>query len=259
MISTVLLFAVAGLAAGFLAGLLGIGGGLVVVPLLYFWFSGDPVAAPYAMHLALGSSLAFIVINSGMAALTHARLDGIRWAEVRLLAPGLAIGSLAGAALADLLPTNVLAGYFGIFLLLMAALMVFRIPRDFQGTPSRHSAWIGIPMGTLAALAGVGGGVMVVPWLFSRGYRAAHVVATSSVCTVVVAAVGVGGYLLFADPVPLPGVIGYVHWQAVLGISITALLAAQFGARLAHRVDQRLLRRGFAVLLVIVGVRLLVN
>lgn len=259
MTSTLLLFAVAGLAAGFLAGLLGIGGGLIVVPLLYFWFSGDPVAAPYAMHLALGSSLAFIVINSGTAAWTHARLDGVRWAEARRLAPGLAIGSLTGAALADSLPTAVLAKFFGVFLLAMAALLVFRRSRALPGGRSWHSAVIGIPMGTLAALAGVGGGVMVVPWLFSRGYRAGEVIATSSICTVVVAATGVAGYLLFAEPVPLPGVIGYVHWQAVLGISVTAFFTAQLGARLAHRVDQRLLRRGFAGLMVVVGVRLLMG
>ncbi|HEX7031294.1 MAG TPA: sulfite exporter TauE/SafE family protein [Gammaproteobacteria bacterium] len=259
MIATILMFAAAGLAAGFLAGLLGIGGGLVVVPLLYFWFSNDPVAAPYAMHLALGSSLAFIVLNSGIAAWSHAKLDGVRWAEARLLAPGLALGSLAGAALADGLPGDVLVRYFGGFLLVMAALMAFRAPRPAPAGRSRHSAWIGIPIGVVAALAGVGGGVMVVPWLFSRGYRAAEVVATSSVCTVVVALVGVAGYLLFADPVPLPGVIGYVHWQAVLGISVTALFAAQFGVRLAHRVDQRLLRRAFAVLLVVVGLRLVMG
>ncbi|HEX6928805.1 MAG TPA: sulfite exporter TauE/SafE family protein [Gammaproteobacteria bacterium] len=257
MIETVLLFAAAGLAAGFLAGLLGIGGGLVVVPLLYFHFSADPVAAPYAMHLALGSSLAFIVINSGAAAWTHMKLDGVHWREVRLLAPGLAIGSIAGAALADQLPTPVLARFFGVFMLAMAALMFFRTPRNFHPGNHWHSAIIGLPVGIVAALAGVGGGVMVVPWLFSRGYRAAHVIATTSVCTVVVALVGTLGYTLFAEPVPLPGAFGYVHWPAVFGIAVTAFFMAQVGARLAHRVDQKMLRKGFAALLVVVGLRLL--
>lgn len=257
MISTLLLFALAGLVAGFLAGLLGIGGGLVVVPLLFFWFSHDPLAAPYAMHLALGSSLAFIVINSGVAAWTHMKLDGVRWHEVRLLAPGLAIGSIVGAALADFLPTEALARFFGIFMIAMAALMFFRKPRETQGGHHWYSGVIGVPMGIVASLAGVGGGVMVVPWLFSRGYRAAHVIATTSVCTIVVAIVGTLGYTVFADPVPLPGVIGYVHWHAVLGIAVTAFFTAQIGARLAHRVDQQMLRKGFAGLLVIVGLRLL--
>lgn len=259
MISTLLLFAFAGLVAGFLAGLLGIGGGLVVVPLLYFWFSADPLAAPYAMHLALGSSLAFIVINSGVAAWTHMKLDGVRWPEVRLLAPGLAAGSVVGAALADLLPTGALARFFGVFMIAMAALMFFRKPRDFHGGNRWYSGVIGVPMGVVAALAGVGGGVMVVPWLFSRGYRAAQVVATTSVCTIVVAVIGTLGYTVFADPVPLPGVIGYVHWHAVLGIAATAFFTAQIGARLAHRLDQQMLRKGFAALLVLVGLRLLFN
>lgn len=257
MLTTLALFALAGLAAGLLAGLLGIGGGLVVVPVLYFHFGGDPVTAPYAMHLALGSSLAFIVINSGVAAWTHAKLDGVRWHEVALLAPGLSAGALAGAAIADYLPTVVLAKFFGSFLLVMAALMTFRRAGEFRAPRNWMSAVIGGPMGVVASLAGVGGGVMVVPWLLARGHRAVHAVATSSVCTVIVAALGAAGYAAFADPLPLEGVTGYVHWYAVFGIAVTALVSAQLGARLAHRVDQKLLRRGFALLLVVVGARLL--
>lgn len=256
---TIAMFALTGAVAGLLAGLLGIGGGLVVVPVLYFHFSADPVTAPYAMHLALGSSLAFIVINSGIAAWTHARLDGVRWREVSWLAPGLALGGLAGAALADMLSTEALARFFGGFLLAMAVWMVFRSAAAGRTAPQWLSAVIGLPMGTVAALAGVGGGVMVVPWLLARGHAAAHAVSTSSICTVVVAAVGVSGYILFGEPVPVDSVIGYVHAQAVLGIAITALLTAQVGARLAHRVDQKLLRRVFAGLLVVVGARLLLQ
>lgn len=254
---TLVLFALAGLAAGFLAGLLGIGGGIIVVPLLYFHFSADPVTAPYAMHLALGSSLAFIVINSGAAMWTHMKLDGVRWQEVQRLAPGLALGSVIGAALAGVLPSGALARFFGVFLLAMAALMLFRKPREAPAAGKRYDRIIGIPMGIIAALAGVGGGVMVAPWLFQRGHRPAQVIATTSVCTVTVALIGAVGYMLFAEDIPLDGVIGYVHWQAVLGIAVTAFFTAQMGARLAHRVNQQLLRRGFAALLVIMGLRLL--
>lgn len=257
LLTTLLLFACAGLAAGFLAGLLGIGGGLVVVPLLYFYFSGNPAVAPHAMHLALGSSLAFIVINSGFASWMHMRLDGVRWQEVRRLGPGLAIGSLAGAALAGTLPTEFLARFFGVFLLVMAVLIISQRASEIRRPPQWLSIVIGAPMGLLASLAGVGGGVMAVPWLLARGHRAAHAVATSSVCTVLVAALGAIGYIIFADEVALAGATGYVYWPAVLGIAFTALLAAQFGARLAHHVDHRLLRRIFALLLVVVGLRLL--
>lgn len=255
--TVILMFAFTGLVAGLLAGLLGIGGGLVVVPMLYFHFSANPVTAPHAMHLALGSSLAFIVINSGIAAWTHARLDGVRWREFRLLAPGLAAGGLAGAALADNLSTVALARFFGSFLLAMSAWMLFRPAGTRRDVPESLSYVIGLPMGTLAALAGVGGGVMVVPWLLARGHSAAHAVSTSSVCTVVVAAIGAAGYIFLAESLQLDGVTGYVHWYAVLGVAVTALLTAQIGARLAHRIDQRLLRRIFALLLAVVGARLL--
>lgn len=259
LLTTLLLFACAGLAAGFLAGLLGIGGGLIVVPMLYFYFSSDPALAPQAMHLALGSSLAFIVINSGFAAWTHTRLDGVRWSEVRRLGPGLAIGSLSGAALANVLPSGFLARFFGLFLLVMAVLIISQRAGEIRRPPQWLSAVIGAPMGLLASLAGVGGGVMAVPWLLARGHRAVHAVATSSVCTVLVAALGASGYILFADDVRMPGATGYVYWPAVIGIAVTALLTARFGARLAHRVDQKLLRRLFALLLVVVGLRLLIT
>lgn len=257
---TVLLFISAGLLAGFLAGLLGIGGGLVVVPVLFFYFSGYAELAPYAMHLALGSSLAFIVLNSSAAAWVHYRLDGVQWPEARDLSPGLVAGGLIGAAIADALSTAVLARAFGIFLLAMAALILFGSRLQFPGGGRRwHSAAAGVPIGGVAALVGVGGGVMIVPWLLSRGYRAAQAVATSSICTIVVAVVGAVGYMLFADAVPLPYTTGYVHWPAVLGIAVTAFLTARLGARLAHRVDQRVLRKVFALLLVIVAVRLLIQ
>lgn len=257
MLMTILLFAAAGLVAGFLAGLLGIGGGLVVVPLLFFYFSGHPDVASQSMHLALGSSLAFIVINSSFAAWAHMRLDGVRWDEVRRLAPGLAIGSLAGAAIADALPTEFLARFFGIFLLVMAVLMVVGRSSEARRPPQWLSTIIGAPMGMLAVLAGVGGGIMVVPWMLARGHRAVYAVATSSVCTVLVAALGAVGYVVFAEDVALPGSTGYIYWPAVLGIAFTALLTARWGARLAHRADQKLLRRLFALLLVVIGLRLL--
>ncbi len=257
---TVIIFLLAGVIAGFLAGLLGIGGGLVVVPVLYFVFSNDPVTAGEAMHLALGSSLAFIVLNSGSAAWAHFRLDGVRWEEVAWLAPGLSVGGLLGAFVAGMLPTEALRLWFGVFLLAMATwIFLQRRPALESRVPRAVSAVAGIPIGTLASLAGVGGGVMVVPWLLMRGFRPAHAVATSSFCTVVVAFVGTIGYAVFANDVGLAWTTGYVYWPAVLGIAISALMFAPLGAKAAHRVNQRLLRRGFSLLLVIVGIRLMVG
>jgi hypothetical protein len=251
----------AGLAAGLLAGLLGIGGGLLVVPVLFFVLSQDSVHAAYAMHVALGSSLAFIVINSGMATLTHQRLGGVRWREVRWLAPGLIVGGLLGAAIADQLPTAWLQRWFGGFLIVMAAyLFIQRIP-DLPNRMARSwkSALAGLPIGLVASLAGVGGGVMLVPWLLTRGFRTADAVGTSSACTVLVALVGTIGYAVISDPVPLDGATGYVYWPAVAAFAVTALVTAPFGARLAHRVNQRSLRRGFALLVLLVGVKLLLG
>ena len=253
-------FLLAGLLAGFLAGLLGIGGGLIVVPLLYFIFSADAQAAAHAMHLALGSSLAFIVLNSGSAAIAHARLGAVRWVEVRWLAPGLLAGSLGGAWLADQVSTDGLRIWFACFLLAMSIyLFLQRLPEFERSWPRAISLLVGLPIGGLASLAGVGGGVMVVPWLMARGIKPAHAVATSSVCTVLVAMLGAIGYILFAPSLPLSGTSGYVYWPAVLTIAATSMLLAPVGARAAHRVNQEKLKKGFALLLLLIGLRLLLD
>lgn len=253
-----LIFLLAGLFAGFLAGLLGIGGGLVVVPVIFLVLMQDPAHAEYAMHVALGSSLAFIVINSGAAAWVHYRMGGLRWQEFYWLAPGLVLGSLLGAQLADGLSTAILQRWFGGFLIAMAIYLFLqrRPPMPKTGRPWA-SVIAGLPIGTIASLAGVGGGVMVVPWLLARGHRAAVAVATSSACTVVVALVGALGYVLFASRQPLPWSTGYIYWPAVLAFAATAVLMAPLGARAAHRINQKKLRRGFALLVLVVGIRLL--
>lgn len=245
------------MAAGFLAGLLGIGGGLIVVPVIFFVLSQDPAQVDFAMHVALGSSLAFIVLNSGIAAFMHWRLGGLRWREVAWLAPGLLLGSLLGAKLADGLSTLMLQRWFGGFLVVMAVYLFLqrRPPLPKSGKPWA-SAIAGLPIGGVAALAGVGGGVMVVPWLLARGHKASVAVATSSACTVIVALVGTLGYILFASHTPLPYSTGYIYWPAVLAFGATAIFMAPLGARAAHRIDQAKLRRGFALLVGLVGIRL---
>lgn len=260
MLEYLLLFIAFGIIAGFLAGLLGIGGGLVIVPVLFYILSQDAQHAGYAMHVALGSSLAFIVFNSGTAAIAHARLGGLRWRELGWLAPGLVLGAMAGSALADELSSQLLQRWFGGFLLLMAAyLFIQRQPP----LPDTRREWIsifaGLPIGTVASLAGVGGGVMVVPWLIARGYKPAVAVATSSASTVVVALVGAGGYALFASRTPLPWSTGYIYWPAVLAFAATSVFTAPLGAKLAHRIDQARLKRGFALLLALVGLKLLLD
>lgn len=260
MLTNLVIFATAGILAGFLAGLLGIGGGLIVVPVIFFVLSLDPATAGFAMHVALGSSLAFIVINSGMAAFMHWRLGGMRWRELAWLAPGLVAGSLAGARLAEEFSTDILRRWFGGFLLFMAIYLFVqrRLPLPESDRPW-SSTVAGLPIGVIASLAGVGGGVMVVPWLLARGHHAAVAVATSSACTVVVALIGAAGFMVFASESPLPYSTGYVYWPAVAAFAVTAVFTAPLGARTAHRIDQSKLRRGFALLVLVVGIELLLG
>lgn len=254
----IVIFAMTGLVAGFLAGLLGIGGGLIMVPILYYVFSAQPDTAPHAMHLALASSLAFIVLNSGAAAWMHHRLGGVRWREVLLIAPGLAFGGLAGAALAGQLGSDILRGWFASFLIVMALyLLLHRARVEAKRIPEMFSAIIGLPIGMVAALAGVGGGVMVVPWMIFRGHATAIAIAISSICTVLVALLGAIGYMWFANAPEFAHATGYVYWPAVFATAITSMLVAPYGAKVAHRVDQQSLKKGFAILILLVGVKLL--
>ncbi|MBA3562696.1 MAG: sulfite exporter TauE/SafE family protein [Gammaproteobacteria bacterium] len=256
-----LAFPLVGVVAGVLAGLFGIGGGIVVVPVLYFFFAQIGIDIDYRMHLAIGSSLAIIVFTSVSSVISHHRRGAVIWHAVYLLGPGIVIGGLAGAALAHAMSFAALRTAFGLLVVLIALYIVlgYRPPaqRALPGFAGSTAAGVGI--GVVASLAGIGGGVMTNPFLLWCGVAMRNAVATAAACTFPVAVAGALGFMMtgWRATAEVDGTTGYVFWPAVAGIAAGSMLAAPLGARIAHSVPVQGLRRAFALLLVLVGIRML--
>lgn len=258
---TLLIFALTGIAAGLLAGLFGVGGGLIMVPALAFVLPLQGVGPEVVMQVAIGTSLAVISATSVSSMLAHHRREGVLWPVFLKLAPGLAAGAVAGAFVAHALPGLVLQRIVGVGAILVAIQMFLdRKPvsnRALPGTAGLFSA--GGVIGALSALIGIGGGSLTVPFLSWRGVPIQQAVGTSAACGVPIAWAGAAGFIAAGWSVAgRPEFsLGYVALPAFAAIAVTSVLAAPVGARLAHRLPPLVLKRAFAGLLVVIGVLLL--
>lgn len=251
----------AGLVAGFLAGLLGVGGGLIFVPALLAILAAQGVPADLAMHAAVGSSLAAIVLASASSIRAHAQRGSVEWPVWRALLPGLVIGALLGAAVAAALSGDALRRVFGVFLFAVAFQMAGFIRTSPQrALPGRVGlAAAGTGVGLVAALVGIGGGVLTAPFLVWCNRPMIKAVGTAAAAGMPIAIAGAAGFAVAGiGSIGLPpGSTGFVVWPAALTLGAIAMLTAPLGVRAAHRVPALALRRVFAVALVAVGVRLL--
>lgn len=260
---TLALYLGLGAAAGFLAGLFGIGGGMLIVPVLVYSFALQDIPAAVAMHLALGTSLATIIVTAGSSVLAHHRHRAVRWPLVARLAPGVAAGAVLGAVVADFIPGLTLQRAFGVAELALAAYMLggraARAHRELPGSGALTSVGLGI--GALSALAGIGGGSLTVPFLSWCNVPMRYAVGVAAACGLPIAAAGAGAYAWvgWGNPALPEWSTGYVYWPAFIGISLATLLCAPLGARLAHRLPEHLSRRLFALLLAGLGLAMLIG
>lgn len=256
-----LIFPVLGVAAGLIAGLLGLGGGIVVVPVLIFTFALLGIPADVATHMAVGTSLATIVITSFGSVRQHHAQGAVRWDVFRFLAIGLVLGALMGAEVADRMNARLLQMLFGGFAIVIALQMVagFRPHpnRDVPGGTGLSMA--GIFIGLASAIFGIGGGSLTVPYLTWCNVKMQHAVGTSSAGGMPIAIAGALGFVVTGwDAVGLPAYsVGYIYLPALLGIGVTSVVFAQVGARFAHRIPAETLKKCFGVILVLVGIKLI--
>jgi uncharacterized membrane protein YfcA len=253
-----------GALAGLLAGYLGIGGGLVLVPALSWWLGQHLVggsAENPVVHMAVATSLATMLLTSLSSIVAHQRRGAVGWPAVRLLVPGLLAGAALGALLASHLSTTGLAAVFGIFAMVAGLqLLLGRNSEQQRALPGRLvSSAVALAIGAVSALVGVGGGSMTAPWLMWHGIRAQTAIATAAACGYPIA---LAGSLSFAwlgtrAGVDTPQTLGYVYLPALLGVSVVSVLTAPLGAALVHASPPQRVRRGFGLVLLLVAWRML--
>lgn len=257
------LYLAAGAVAGLLGGLLGVGGGLVVVPALTLAFTLQGLPESVRVHLAVGTSLATIAATSIASVRAHHRLRRMSWVRVRELAPAVAAGAVAGAGLARLMPGMLLQDCVGAFALAVAMRMGFGLLTvPAAGTPYRPaSAVAGGVIGAVSAVVGIGGGTLTVPHLLRRGTPIHEAVPVASACGLPIAVCGAAGFAVLGwGTAGLPAsTLGYVSLPAFVAVAMASVACAPVGARLAHALTPQALRRGFAVVLGLVGVAMLVK
>lgn len=263
MTLALLVFLALGAVAGVLAGLLGVGGGLVLVAALAWLLPHVGVPREAAMHAALASSLASIVLTAAASARAHARRGGVLWPTVAWMVPGLLLGGWLGSGVAVRLDGQVLRFVVAGYCVLAAAQLLFGRVRDGGTRPApapRGAAMTaaGAGIGAVSAVVGIGGGSMTVPMLVWRGIAPVRAVGTSSACGVAIGLASALGYALHGPPGALPAyAIGYVYLPAAAGVAMASVLAAPFGVRLAHRLEGGTLKRVFALFLMAVAAALM--
>lgn len=255
------LYIVLGAAAGVLAGLFGVGGGMIIVPALIFTFTAQGFDSAVLTHMAVGTSLATILFTSINAVREHHRHGAVRWTIFVWLTLGIVFGAALGAVTAESIDGQVLQKIIGVFALCIAAQLALdlkpKVALAVPGKPVLSAA--GVVIGWASAIIGIGGGSLTVPFLTWRGVPMQQAVATSSACGWPIAAAGALSFMWLGwSDARLPGwSLGYVYLPALLGIALTSVFFARTGARLAHRLSPRLLKRLFALLLVCVGLNFL--
>ena len=268
----VITFLVIGALAGFAAGLFGVGGGTIIVPLLFIVFTQMGYSPDVIMHLALGTSLATIIVTSISSLMAHNKKGSVMWPVFKNLAPGMALGCFFGAGVAGLISGIHLQIIVGIFLLWVAYRMFAKAKnqtasstsntadQDTQfneialpSTPKQLAA--GGVIGIASAIFGIGGGSLTVPYLTRYGVVMQKAVGTSAACGLPIAIAGALGFMFFGmqQKIDVPNTIGFVHIYAFLGISVMSFFTAKLGAKVAHILSPAILKKCFSILLTIVG------
>ena len=249
-----------GAIAGMLAGLLGIGGGLVIVPALALLFARQGFPADTIMHFAVGTSLATIIPTSISSLLAHNRRDSVHWPVVRGMLPGILVGALASAWLARQISSEGLAQVFGVFVLLVAVqLFIGARPAAHRRLPGRAGqAGAGGLIGLVSGLLGIGGGTLTVPYLLWHSVDIRMAVGTAATIGLPIAVAGTLGFILGGLGLQAqPGLnSGYVYWPAMAAVVLASVPAAPLGAHLAHHLPRSTLQRVFALILVVIGAKM---
>ena len=252
-----------GVTVGFLAGLLGIGGGMIMVPMLVFVFTAKGFPAEHMMHLSLATSMATIVFTSLSSVRAHHRHGAVDWPVARAMAPGIVAGALAATLVAGFIPTRPLAIFFTGFMFYAATQMFFEVkPKPSRQLPGAAGLFgAGALIGGLSSVLAAGGAFLSIPFLAWCNLTLKRAIGTAAANGFPIAVAGTAGYVLNGMRVSgLPdGSLGYVYLPALAIIVAASMPLAPLGARLAHRLPVKRLRIVFALMLFTLALRMLAN
>ena len=259
-----LIYFAIGCGVGCFSGLLGVGGGLLVVPILHWVFKSLPSAAAYNMHLAISTSLAIMIFTSISATYFHARKKAVVWKTFMLMAIGMILGAITGPLVSDEFSSRALEIIFGCIELVIAVTLFFYKQANQKAHSLRNQtlhAFFIIGTGFIAAfvgsMLGIGGGIIIVPALMFLGYKAQNAVATSAAALILTAVVGTSSQLVFSYHMDIPNSIGFIYIPATIGLAAGSLIFAPIGVKLAHRISEDYLKKIFIFVLVTFGIIML--
>ena len=250
-----------GLIVGFFAGLLGIGGGGIMVPILTMLFVAQGVGGEHLVHMALGTSLASIVVTSLSSMRSHHQHGAVMWPVVKRMAAGILLGTFTLSILASYFSALFLAAFFSAFMAYIALQMFLNIkPKPSRKLP--HTMGLtgaGFGIGGISALVAIGGGSLTVPFLTWCNVKVQHAIGTSAAIGLPIALAGSLGYMVSGwGQENLPELsLGYVYWPAVVLISLVSVFTAPLGARLAHKLPVAMLKKIFGIILLALAVKML--
>lgn len=257
-----IVFALIGVITGVFSGLLGLGGGLIVVPSLMAVFVWQDMADTSLMHIAVGTSLMTITVTSISSSYVHHQYQHINWKVFKSLTPSLLIGGLLGAYIATMFTSHILKQCFAFYVLFVAIRMWMPVlpkgSKHLVGNPILSV--FGLSAGSISAIVGIGGGSLVVPYLVIAKQTMQQAIGTSAACGFPISVAAVIGFMLFGQSLevePNRWVVGQIHWQAFLGIISTSTLFSVLGAKLTRTLPVKVLKQIFSLVLFVIAVYLM--
>ena len=256
-----IIYLLMGLFVGFFAGLLGIGGGLILVTVMVYLFTLQGFPADRLLHLALGTSITSIVFTSISSLQAHHKHGAVRWDILHTAVPGLVIGTLLGTVVADQLKSKYLAIFFVIFVYFSAVQMFANVkPKPTRQLPGKAGmTGVAVIVGIVSSLVGVGGGVITIPLMSLCNVPMRQVIGTSAALGLPIAVAGTVGFIVTGlGKEHLPALsFGYVYLPALAGIVIGTFVTVPWGAKMAHTMPVTRLKKIFAIILFILATRML--
>lgn len=259
-----LALALIGVIAGFLGGLLGIGGGIFTVPAFLFAFHIFDFPSDYTIHVAIGTSLGVMIFTAISSTWAHFLKKGIQWHFLRYYGPGVVLGAVVGAFIADLLPSRKLVILFAIYILCFGIYFVLsslkkhdplEMERKLKDPYPVTTAGVGLVLGTISSILGVGGAPITIPFLTAHRVKLKHAISTSAFVSLLVGTIGSLSYLFFGLKHHVSdGSVGYLYIPGMLITGLASVVTAPYGAKLAYMLPTRILRAIFGIFLIAVSI-----